>query len=119
MYSININLGTKEAYDFRNNLLKEDVVNYVWNLNLNPLNPDGTRKKKNPSGLSDEEWYKYNEMSTDAKLKVLDSDWFSPNEFKSSWQKHIDEINAKGKVLANSGAGAFMPLGASIGSTIT
>ena len=85
------NLGTKEAYDFRNNLLKEDVVNYVWNLNLSPLNPDGTRKKKNPSGLSDEEWYKYNEMSTDAKLKVLESGWRTPNEQKEFEKKNRDE----------------------------
>lgn len=110
--------GTTAAYELRNNLLKEDIVNKVWNNYLNPFNNDGTRKKKNPAGLSDDEWYKFNEMSTDAKLKVLDSDWFSPNEFKSSWQKHIDEINAKGKVLANSGAGAFMPLGTSLGAPL-
>lgn len=110
--------GTTAAYELRNNLLKEDIVNKVWNNYLNPFNNDGTRKKVNPAGLSDDDWYKLNEMSTDAKLKVLDSDWFSPNEFKSSWQKHIDEINAKGKVLANSGAGAFMPLGASMGAPL-
>lgn len=110
--------GTTAAYELRNNLLKEDIVNKVWNNYLNPFNNDGTRKRINPAGLSDDDWYKLNEMSTDAKLKVLDSDWFSPNEFKNSWQKHIDEINAKGKVLANSGAGAFMPLGASIGAPL-
>lgn len=110
--------GTTTAYELRNNLLKEDIVNKVWNNYLNPFNNDGTRKKKNPAGLSDDDWYKFNEMSTDAKLKVLDSDWFSPNEFKSSWQKHIDEINAKGKVLANSNAGAFMPLGTSLGAPL-
>lgn len=110
--------GTTAAYELRNNLLKEDIVNKVWNNYLNPFNNDGTRKRINPAGLSDDDWYKLNEMSTDAKLKVLDSDWFSPNEFKSSWQKHIDEINAKGKVLANSNAGAFMPLGASIGAPL-
>ena len=110
--------GTTAAYELRNNLLKEDIVNKVWNDYLNPFNNDGTRKKVNPAGLNDDDWYKYNEMSTDAKLKVLDSDWFSPNEFKSSWQKHIDEINAKGKVLATSGAGGFMPLGVSMGAPV-
>lgn len=103
--------GTTAAYELRNNLLKEDIVNKVWNNYLNPFNDDGTRKKKNPAGLSDDEWYKFNEMSTDAKLKVLDSDWFSPNEFKSAWQKYTDEINTNPirMVLANSGVGSFMP----------
>ena len=31
--------GTTAAYELRNNLLKEDIVNKVWNNYLNPFNP--------------------------------------------------------------------------------
>ena len=97
----------------RNNLFKDAIVGEEFDKLYNPFNADGTRD--NSKGLG-KDWEKYSQMSTDAKLKLLESDYLMPSEFEENWQKHLDTVDTKAEVQSNSGAGAFMPLGVSIGS---
>lgn len=60
-------------FNMRNNLLRNDVVNEEWD---------------NLYGGMDDVWkQKYNVLSTDYKLKVLESDWLTPKEFEENWKK--------------------------------
>lgn len=72
-------------YEDRNALLQETIVNEAWNKYLSPFRADGSRD--NQLGLGSL-WEKYDDMSTDAKLKLLESDWQSPAEFKNDWDKY-------------------------------
>lgn len=70
-------------FDMRNKLLREDVVNEEWD---------------NLYGDMDDQWkMKYGMMSTDAKQKLLESDWLTPkefeNNFQNTWQKDVKEAN--------------------------
>ncbi len=97
------NDNTKQSYDFRNNLLKERIVSLEFDKRYNP--------KYNKNGLSMVDYNKYNQLSIDAKLKLLESQYLTPQEFEDNWNKNI---NAKERVHIRSGVGAFMPLGVSM-----
>ena len=65
-------------FDMRNKLLREDVVNEEWD---------------NLYGDMDDQWkMKYGMMSTDAKQKLLESDWLTPKEFDTEWKKKSDDL---------------------------
>ena len=65
-------------FDMRNKLLREDVVNEEWD---------------NLYGEMDDQWkMKYGMMSTDAKQKLLESDWLTPKEFDTEWKKKSDDL---------------------------
>lgn len=83
------NNGTEEAYNLRNTMLKNSIIEEEWNKYLSPFNADGTRD--NSKGLGNQ-WETYNEMSPDAKLRLMESDWLSPKEFNDQWKKEGDEI---------------------------
>lgn len=99
-----MNDGSEESYNARNIFLKDFVVNREFKNYYDP--------KLNKNGFSQEEFEKYNQLSTDAKLKLMESNYLTPNEFNNKWERHIKEINDRGKVLGQSGVGAFMPLSA-------
>lgn len=94
--------------DMRNTLYKDDIVNTEFNKLYSPFNPDGTRNNKKGLGVDFE---KYSQLSTDAKLKLMESNYLTPSEFESKWNK---ELKARETTHMNSGAGAFMPLGVSM-----
>lgn len=73
--------GGEEAYNYRNELLKNKIVDEEWNRRFNPFNEEGLRN--NDFGLG-AEWERFNGLSTDAKLKVLESDYKAPNEVEES-----------------------------------
>lgn len=81
--------NTAADYNFRNNLLKDSVVNEAWTSYLSPFKLDGTRD--NNLGLG-ADWEKYNEMSTDGKLKLLESGWQNNQEFEDRWKKTEDDV---------------------------
>lgn len=63
-------------FNTRNSLLREDVVNEEWD---------------NLYGDMDDQWkQKYGMMSTDAKQKLLESDWLTTKEFTDNWNKEIE-----------------------------
>lgn len=82
--------GGEEAYTYRNNLLKEKIVNDEFGKMYSPWNKDRT-SRDNKKGLG-ADWEKYSMMSTDAKLKLLESDYLSPSEFETNWQKQSDAL---------------------------
>lgn len=94
--------------DVRNTLYKDDIVNTEFTKLYSPINADGTRDNNKGLGADFE---KYNQLSTDAKLKLMESDYLTPKEFEDKWNK---DIKARETVHMNSGQGAFMPLGVSM-----
>lgn len=98
--------------DMRNTLYRDDIVNTEFYKLYNPINADGTRNNNKGLGADFE---KYNQMSTDAKLKMMESSYLTPSEFEDKWNK---DIKARETVHMNSGQGAFMPLGVSMQAAI-
>lgn len=90
--------------DMRNTLYKDDIVNTEFNKLYSPFNPDGTRNNKKGLGVDFE---KYSQLSTDAKLKLMESDYLSPSEFESNWKKNTDKY-AKYKEATNKGFSGFL-----------
>ena len=78
--------------NMRNNLFKDTVVGEEFDKLYSPINADGTRD--NTKGLGSN-WEKYSQMSTDAKLRLLESDYLKPSEFEENWQKHLNTIDTK------------------------
>lgn len=101
--------GTQEAYEYRNKLFQTDVINEVGQEWGNPFNKDGTRN--NNKGLGTD-WERFQELSPDAKLKLMESDYLTPKEFEDTWQRHLKDVTRREDIQSKSGAGAFMPLGA-------
>lgn len=101
--------GTQEAYDYRNELFRTDVINEVGQEWGNPFNKDGTRNNNKGLGA---DWERFQELSPDAKLKLMESDYLTPKEFEDTWQRHLKDVTRREDIQSKSGAGAFMPLGA-------
>ncbi len=85
--------------DMRNTLFKDDIVNTEFTKLYSPINADGTRNNKKGLGADFE---KYNQLSTDAKLKLMESNYLTPSEFENAWQKDINKY-AKYKEATNKG----------------
>lgn len=71
--------GTEEAYNMRNQKLHDTIINKEFDKLYKP-----TRVHK---GLGDN-YTKYNQLSADSKLKLLESDYLTPEEFESNWKRH-------------------------------
>lgn len=90
--------------DMRNTLYKDDIVNTEFAKLYSPINADGTRNNNKGLGADFE---KYNQLSTDAKLKLMESNYLTPSEFESAWQKDINKY-AKYKEATNKGFSGFL-----------
>ncbi len=90
--------------DMRNTLYKDDIVNTEFTKLYSPINADGTRNNNKGLGADFE---KYNQLSTDAKLKLMESNYLTPSEFESAWQKDINKY-AKYKEATNKGFSGFL-----------
>lgn len=90
--------------NMRNTLYKDDIVNNEFAKLYSPINADGTRNNKKGLGADFE---KYNQLSTDAKLKLMESNYLTPSEFESAWQKDINKY-AKYKEDTNKGFSGFL-----------
>lgn len=90
--------------DMRNTLYKDDIVNTEFAKLYSPINADGTRNNKKGLGADFE---KYNQLSTDAKLKLMKSSYLTPSEFENAWQKDINKY-AKYKEATNKGFSGFL-----------
>ena len=91
--------GTQSAYNMRNEILKDKIATEEY-------------VKRYKGNMDESQFNKGMELSSDAKIRLLQSNYLTPKEFDKKWKKHLDEIDARGKAQMNSGAGAFMPLGA-------
>lgn len=90
--------------DMRNTLYKDDLVNTEFTRLYSPINADGTRNNNKGLGADFE---KYNQLSTDAKLKLMESNYLTPSEFENAWQKDINKY-AKYKEATNKGFSGFL-----------
>lgn len=90
--------------DMRNTLYKDDIVNTEFTRLYSPINADGTRNNNKGLGADFE---KYNQLSTDAKLKLMESNYLTPSEFENAWQKDINKY-AKYKEATNKGFSGFL-----------
>ena len=90
--------------DMRNTLYKDDIVNTEFTKLYSPINADGTRNNNKGLGADFE---KYNQLSTDAKLKLMESNYLTPSEFENAWQKDINKY-AKYKEATNKGFSGFL-----------
>lgn len=90
--------------DVRNTLYKDDIVNTEFTKLYSPINADGTRNNQKGLGADFE---KYNQLSTDAKLKLMESNYLTPSEFESAWQKDVNKY-AKYKEATNKGFSGFL-----------
>lgn len=90
--------------DMRNTLYKDDIVNTEFAKLYSPINADGTRNNNKGLGADFE---KYNQLSTDAKLKLMESNYLTPSEFENAWQKDINKY-AKYKEATNKGFSGFL-----------
>ena len=73
--------------DMRNAMYKDDVVNTEFNKLYSPFDVDGVRNNNRGLGADFE---KYNQLSTDAKLKLMESDYLTPSEFETQWKKDVN-----------------------------
>lgn len=90
--------------DMRNTLYKDDIVNTEFTRLYSPINADGTRNNNKGLGADFE---KYNQLSTDAKLKLMESNYLTPSEFENAWQKDINKYS-KYKEATNKGFSGFL-----------
>lgn len=90
--------------NMRNTLYKDDIVNTEFTKLYSPINADGTRNNNKGLGADFE---KYNQLSTDAKLKLMESNYLTPSEFENAWQKDINKY-AKYKEATNKGFSGFL-----------
>lgn len=90
--------------DMRNTLYKDGIVNTEFTRLYSPINADGTRNNNKGLGADFE---KYNQLSTDAKLKLMESSYLTPSEFENAWQKDINKY-AKYKEATNRGFSGFL-----------
>ena len=90
--------------DMRNTLYKDDIVNTEFAKLYSPINVDGTRNNKKGLGADFE---KYNQLSTDAKLKLMESNYLTPSEFENAWRKDVNKY-AKYKGATNKGFSGFL-----------
>lgn len=96
--------GTQEAYEYRNKLFQTDVINEVGQEWGNPFNKDGTRNNNKGLGA---DWERFQELSPDAKLKLMESDYLTPKEFEDTWQKEVNKY-ARYKEATNKGFSGFL-----------
>lgn len=92
-----LNNGTKEAYDYRNQLFREKIIGDAFDARFNPVNEDNVRSNK--AGLGDD-YEKYNMLPADDKLKILQSDYLSNSEFENNWKNEVETYQGR-KVDAN------------------
>lgn len=72
-----MNNGSESSFDFRNQFYKDDTINAEFD-----------RVFKNNKGF---DYNKYNQLSSDAKLKLMESDYLTPTEFNNDWKKRMKE----------------------------
>lgn len=85
-----LNDNTEDSYNYRNNLLKEKIVR-TEAAKLSPYDANGIRNNNRGMGAN---WEKFNELSVDGQLKVIQNDYLMPSEFENNWQKRMKEKSA-------------------------
>lgn len=72
-----MNDGSEDSFNLRNQFLEDKIV--------------GEEFDKIFKNAKDFDYNKYNQLSSDGKLKLMESNYLTPTEFEDSWQKHMKE----------------------------
>lgn len=92
-----LNDNTKQSYDYRNEMLKEKAAREAFSDRFSPTK-QGYRDDNTGLGADYEKYYGYedaatgqrlNGLSSDALIKILESDYKSPEEFEESWKEQV------------------------------
>ena len=86
--------------DMRNAMYRDDIVNTEFNKLYNPVDIKGIRNNNRGLGADFE---KYSQLSTDAKLKLMESDYLTPSEFETQWKKDVNAFAQTNKKRNNIG----------------
>lgn len=93
--------GSAGAYNLRTQFLKETIANEELKKYLSPYDDKGVFHADKGIG-SVQLWNKYNEMSPDAKIALLESKWLSPIEEKQQWEAEGKSYNELSKEVSMS-----------------
>ena len=93
-----MNDDSTASYEYRNNLLKNDVVNTEFTKWGSPFKADGTRDNNKGLGA---EWEKYNQLSPDAKLKLMESGYQTSSEFEKTHPRKLSAGELISKALGD------------------
>ena len=86
--------------NMRNAMYRDDIVNIEFNKLYNPVDIKGIRNNNRGLGA---EFEKYNQLSTDAKLKLMESGYLTPTEFEAQWKKDVNAFAQTNKKRNNIG----------------
>lgn len=97
-----LNDGTEASYNLRNNMLTEKVATDAFSARFSPWDENGT-KRNNHKGLgADYEKYfgrtnpttgqRIGGLSAESLIKVLESDYLSPDGFENDWNSKSDAL---------------------------
>lgn len=99
----------------RNELLRDKIVTNEFKNLYSPFNEDGTRNNKKGLGADFEKYFgqidpatgqRVGGISTDGLLRILESDYLTPEEFESDWNKKKEAALKNDDMTA-----AFRPAG--------
>lgn len=99
-----------------NAIIGDLLEQYDYGNKANIVNDEFAKRYKKQFNNFD--WSKYSSMTPESKLKLMKSAWLPSDEINALWKKHADEISSKSNIMSSSGAGAFMPLSASLGQPL-
>lgn len=86
-----LNVDSEEAYNLRNNMLREKVVNDAFEAAFKPRIVNGRIDESTGAGS---QWNRLQELPTDARERLLKSEWLTPAEFEkesdhSGWRNAL------------------------------
>ena len=103
-----------ESFQLRNQMLKSKLVQDAWVQYASPIYiHNGKKYRDNKRGLG-ADYEKYSELSEDAKLKLMQSEYLRPIDFDNKWKKDID----RQKTVAKTNATILSPMGFNIGGGV-
>lgn len=107
-----LNDNTEKSYNYRNDLLKEKIVR-TEAAKLSPYDANGIRNNNRGMGAN---WEKFNELSVDGQLKVMQSDYLMPSEFNIKWNDYVkkgkERDNDLTSVISNMASARHMGMAA-------
>lgn len=108
------NNNDEESFRLRNQMLKSKLVQDAWVQYASPIHiHNGKKYRDNNTGLG-ADYEKYSELSDDAKLELMQSDYLRPIDFDNKWKRDIE----RQKAIAKANANIISPMGFNIGGGV-
>lgn len=85
---------TEASYNLRNNLLFNTLVAEEGNRRYNPFKSDDDKQIDSTKGFGNlNDWIKFNDMSPEGQLQLMESDYQTTPEFEAQWKKRKQEYD--------------------------